>query len=93
MRFMKPCANNRWTEESRQVTWLCGHYRFCRVSLKDHRLLIPQYEHSLLWCNPTAGIRRLLNGEPKLAAKDAAGNIFAGADIFDLMMRFSKCRM
>ena len=38
---------------------------------------------SLLWCDPTVGIRWPLDSEPKLVAKDAAGKKFAEADIFD----------
>ncbi len=45
--------------------------------------LPPEHERSLLWCDPTVGIQWPLDGEPKLAAKDAAGKIFAEADIFD----------
>ncbi len=43
----------------------------------------PEHERSLLWCDPTVGIQWLLEGAPKLAAKDAAAKIFAEADIFD----------
>jgi dTDP-4-dehydrorhamnose 3,5-epimerase len=43
----------------------------------------PDYERSLLWCDPTVGIQWPLDGEPKLAAKDAAGKTFAEAEIFD----------
>ena len=43
----------------------------------------PEHERSLLWCDPTIGIQWPVDGEPKLAAKDAAGKIFAEADIFD----------
>ena len=43
----------------------------------------PEHERSLLWCDPTVTIQWPVEGEPKLAAKDAAGKIFAEADIFD----------
>ncbi len=45
--------------------------------------LPPEHERSLLWCDPTVGIQWPVVGEPKLAAKDAEGKVFAGADIFD----------
>jgi dTDP-4-dehydrorhamnose 3,5-epimerase len=42
----------------------------------------PEHERSLLWCDPAVGIRWPLAGEPKLAAKDAAGKVLAEADAF-----------
>ncbi len=43
----------------------------------------PEYERSLLWCDATVGVQWPLDGEPKLAAKDAAGKVFAEADAFE----------
>ena len=43
----------------------------------------PEHERSLLWCDPTIGIQWPLVGDPKLAAKDAAGKILVDADVFD----------
>jgi dTDP-4-dehydrorhamnose 3,5-epimerase len=43
----------------------------------------PEYERSLLWCDPTVGIQWPLKGVPTLAAKDSAGKSFADADFFD----------
>lgn len=42
----------------------------------------PDHERSLLWCDPTVGVQWPVDGEPKLAAKDAAGKILAEADCF-----------
>lgn len=42
----------------------------------------PEYERSLLWSDPAIGIEWPIDGEPKLAAKDAAGKLFAHADLF-----------
>ena len=42
----------------------------------------PEHERSLLWCDPTVGIHWPVQGEPKLAAKDAAGKVLAEADAF-----------
>jgi len=42
----------------------------------------PEHERSLLWCDPTVGIQWPVDGEPKLAAKDAAGKLLAKADTF-----------
>lgn len=43
----------------------------------------PEFECSLLWSDPTVGVNWPLQGEPKLAAKDAAGKLFAEAAAFD----------
>ena len=43
----------------------------------------PEYERSLLWCDATVSVQWPLDGEPKLAAKDAAGKVFAEADTFE----------
>lgn len=42
----------------------------------------PEHERSLLWCDPTVGIRWPIRGQPKLAAKDAAGKALTAADVF-----------
>ncbi len=42
----------------------------------------PEHERSLLWCDPTVGIQWPVDGDPKLAAKDAAGKVLAEADAF-----------
>ncbi|MGY2487095.1 dTDP-4-dehydrorhamnose 3,5-epimerase [Cupriavidus sp. CP313] len=43
----------------------------------------PEHERSLLWNDPTVGIQWSLEGEPMLAAKDAAGKPFHDAEVFD----------
>jgi dTDP-4-dehydrorhamnose 3,5-epimerase len=42
----------------------------------------PTHERSLLWCDPTVGIKWPSVGMPKLAAKDAAGKVLVEADTF-----------
>jgi len=42
----------------------------------------PEYERSLLWCDPTVGVQWPSAGAPKLAAKDVAGKVLAKADAF-----------
>ena len=42
----------------------------------------PEHERSLLWCDPAVGVQWPVNGEPKLAAKDAVGKVLAEADCF-----------
>ena len=42
----------------------------------------PEHERCLLWCDPTVGIQWSVEGEPKLAVKDAVGKVMAEADAF-----------
>lgn len=42
----------------------------------------PEHERSLLWCDPTVDVRWPLDGEPKLAEKDAEGKVLVEADCF-----------
>ncbi len=42
----------------------------------------PEHERSLLWNDPAVGIERPLDGEPKLAAKDAAAKVLGEAEVF-----------
>lgn len=43
----------------------------------------PEHERSLLWSDPSVGIHWGLDGEPKLATKDADGKLLAEADVFE----------
>jgi len=43
----------------------------------------PEHERSLLWNDPAIGIDWPLDGQPLLAAKDAAGKLLAEAECFD----------
>lgn len=43
----------------------------------------PEHERSLLWNDPTIAIDWPLDGEPKLAAKDAAGKTLKDAEVFE----------
>ena len=43
----------------------------------------PQHERSLLWNDPALGISWPIDFEPQLAAKDAAGKLFADADTYE----------
>lgn len=42
----------------------------------------PEHERSLLWIDATVGIQWPLDGEPQLAAKDAAAKTLQDADVF-----------
>lgn len=43
----------------------------------------PEHERNLLWNDPTINIAWPLSGEPKLSAKDAAGQLLADCDVFE----------
>jgi dTDP-4-dehydrorhamnose 3,5-epimerase len=42
----------------------------------------PEHERCLLWNDPTLGITWPLQGEPLLAAKDAAGSLLCNAEVY-----------
>jgi dTDP-4-dehydrorhamnose 3,5-epimerase len=42
----------------------------------------PEYERSLLWCDPQIGISWPIRGEPKMAAKDLAGKLLSEAEVY-----------
>ncbi len=42
----------------------------------------PEFERSLLWSDPALAIQWPMDGEPKLAAKDAAAKLLSEADVF-----------
>ncbi len=42
----------------------------------------PEHERSILWNDPALGIQWPLDGEPLVAAKDAAGKLLADAEVF-----------
>jgi dTDP-4-dehydrorhamnose 3,5-epimerase len=43
----------------------------------------PEHERSLLWNDPALGIAWPLDGEPTVAAKDAAGRLLADSETFE----------
>jgi dTDP-4-dehydrorhamnose 3,5-epimerase len=43
----------------------------------------PEHERSLLWNDPAVGVRWPLEGDPRLAAKDAAGLPLAQCEVYD----------
>jgi dTDP-4-dehydrorhamnose 3,5-epimerase len=42
----------------------------------------PEFERSLLWNDPTVGVQWPVQGQPQLAAKDAAAKTLAEAEVF-----------
>lgn len=43
----------------------------------------PEYERTLLWSDPTVNIQWPISIEPQLAAKDAAGKLWAAIEVFE----------
>lgn len=43
----------------------------------------PEHERSLLWCDPSVGVQWPLQGEPRLAGKDAAAILLKDAECFE----------
>lgn len=43
----------------------------------------PSHERSIVWNDPAIGIEWPVDGQPQLAAKDAAGRLLADADTFE----------
>ena len=66
------------------------NHRFVRLTLSETAEFLykttdyyaPEYERSLLWNDPALGIEWPFEGEPKLAAKDAAAKRLSEAEIF-----------
>jgi len=42
----------------------------------------PEFERSLLWCDPTVAVKWPIDGFPQLAAKDMAGKTLGDAEVF-----------
>ena len=43
----------------------------------------PEHERSLLWCDPSVGVQWPLQGEPRLAGKDATALLLKDAECFE----------
>ena len=42
----------------------------------------PEFERSLLWCDPTVCVQWPIDGQPQLAVKDVAGKTLDAAEVF-----------
>lgn len=77
--------------ENKRQLWIPPGFAHGFVVLSEHAEFLykttdywyPEHERSLLWRDPAVGIDWPVEGEPKLAAKDAAGMLLADADVFD----------
>jgi dTDP-4-dehydrorhamnose 3,5-epimerase len=76
--------------ENKKQLWVPPGFAHGFVSLEDGTELLykttdywyPEFERSLLWNDPAVGIEWPIDGEPLLAAKDAAGALLAQAEVF-----------
>jgi dTDP-4-dehydrorhamnose 3,5-epimerase len=76
--------------ENKRQLWIPGGFAHGFLSLEDGAELLykttdfwyPEHERTLIWNDPDVGIEWPLDGEPLLAAKDAAGARLAEAEVF-----------
>lgn len=76
--------------ENKLQLWIPAGFAHGFLSLEDGTELLyrttdfwyPEHERTLIWNDPDLGIEWPLNGEPLLAAKDAAGARLAEAEVF-----------
>jgi dTDP-4-dehydrorhamnose 3,5-epimerase len=77
--------------ENRRQLWVPPGFAhgFCVTSdsaeflYKTTDYWFPEHERSLLWSDPALGIEWPLEGEPVVAAKDAAGRLLVDAETFE----------
>jgi dTDP-4-dehydrorhamnose 3,5-epimerase len=77
--------------ENRRQLWVPEGFAHGFVVTSEHAEFLykttdywyPEHERSIVWNDPDIGIEWPFEGEPSLAAKDAAGKRFAEADVFE----------
>ncbi|OJA26963.1 dTDP-4-dehydrorhamnose 3,5-epimerase [Burkholderia ubonensis] len=80
----------RLSEENHRQLWVPPGFAHGFVVLSDSAQFLykttdywyPEYERSLLWNDPALGIDWQFDGEPLLAAKDAAAKPLAEAEVY-----------
>jgi dTDP-4-dehydrorhamnose 3,5-epimerase len=80
----------RLSADNKRQLWVPPGFAhgFCVISesaeflYKTTDYWFPEHERSLLWSDPVLGISWPLEGEPQIAAKDAAGCLLADAEVF-----------
>jgi dTDP-4-dehydrorhamnose 3,5-epimerase len=76
--------------ENKKQLWIPPGFAHAFLTLTDSADFLykttdyysPEYERSLLWSDPALSIDWPIDGEPKLAAKDAAALMLAQAEVF-----------
>ena len=83
-------AGMELTAESKRQVWIPPGFAHGFVVTSDSAEFLykttdywhPEHERTLLWNDPDIGVRWPIDGEPKLAVKDAAGKRLSEADVF-----------
>jgi dTDP-4-dehydrorhamnose 3,5-epimerase len=81
----------RLSAENKRQLWVPAGFAhgFCVTSesaeflYKTTDYWFPEHERSLLWNDPALGIDWPVEGAPQVAAKDAAGRLFADCEVFE----------
>lgn len=76
--------------ENKKQLWIPPGFAHGFVTLSDTAEFLykttdyysPEHERSLLWCDPVLGIAWPIDGDPKLAAKDATAPTLTQAEVF-----------
>ena len=74
-----------------RMLWIPAGFAHGFIVLSEHAIVLykttnyyaPQHERTILWNDPTLGIRWPLEGEPIVADKDRRGSVFRSAELFD----------
>lgn len=80
----------RLSQENHRQLWIPPGFAHGFVVLSDSAQFLykttdywyPEHERSILWNDPALGVDWELDGEPLLAAKDAAGKPLADAEVY-----------
>jgi dTDP-4-dehydrorhamnose 3,5-epimerase len=81
----------RLSAENRRQLWIPPGFAHGFLALSETAEVLykitdywyPEHERTLLWNDPALAIDWPVDGEPRLAAKDVAGQAFAGIELFD----------
>ena len=79
------------TGAGHRMIWIPQGFAHGYVALSEHAIVFykttdyyaPQYERTILWSDPTLGIRWPLAGQPMVSDKDRQGVAFPAAEVFD----------
>jgi dTDP-4-dehydrorhamnose 3,5-epimerase len=81
----------RLSAENRRQLWIPPGFAHGFLALSETAEVLykitdywyPEYERTLLWNDPALAIEWPVDGEPRLAAKDVAGQAFGEVELFD----------
>ena len=74
-----------------RMLWIPAGYGHGFIVLSEHAIVLykttdyyaPEHERTIVWNDPTLGIRWPLEGDPIVADKDRRGAAFRNAEVFD----------